>query len=249
MRVWVARLELPNMGELAAWRRPDQGKDGEPMNNAPRDGLVAAAALAVASVAMTPAAHASLLPSYTEYQSGTSGPGTITSLATPGAYSYSDTALAPASSTGGVITGSAYPSGYSGASFYDAFLIDITNSDGSSISSTINLGSSFEITNFQERLYSYTGTAPTVGPISGALDFWTTAVSFAGSTGTVAELPSTYLAAGTYVLEVRGDVTGSTGGAYSGTLQLSPVPLPGSLPLLLGGLGALGLGPPRRHRT
>ena len=45
---------------------------------------------------------------------------------------------------------------------------------------------------------------------------------------------------GTYVLEVRGVVTGSTGGSYAGTLQVAPVPLPAALPLLLSGLGLLG---------
>jgi hypothetical protein len=85
------------------------------------------------------------------------------------------------------------------------------------------------------------GTAPTVGSAPGAIDFWTTSVDLGGSSGTVAELPATVLMPGEYVLEVRGDVTGATGGGYSGTLQLSsPVPLPNTLPLLLSGLGILG---------
>jgi hypothetical protein len=61
------------------------------------------------------------------------------------------------------------------------------------ISTTINLGSDFQITSFQERLYKYTGTAPTIGSVSGALDFWTIPT---GDSGTVAVLPSTVLAAG-----------------------------------------------------
>src|SRR5262249_9536871 len=89
------------------------------------------------------------------------------------------------------------------------------------ISSTINLGSAFAISGFEERLYDYTGTAPIVGPISGARDFWT---SPQGSSGTVAILPQTFLPQGTYVLEIRGDVTGGTGGAYRGPLQVPPVP-------------------------
>jgi hypothetical protein len=49
--------------------------------------------------------------------------------------------------------------------------------------------------------------------------------------------------AGEYVLQIRGEVqdgTGAFSGSYGGTLSLTPVPLPASLPLLLGGLGALG---------
>jgi len=170
---------------------------------------------------------------------------TPTTLSTPGAYAYGNASLQPAGSTGGIITGSTYPSGYTGASFYDAFVIQISNSLGDSISSTINFGSNFQITNFQERLYSYTGTAPTVGAVPSALDFWTAPL---GNSGTVAVLPSTFLAQGTYVLEVRGDVTGTTGGAYIGGFQLSPVPLPAAGWLLATGLsGLLGFARRRPH--
>jgi hypothetical protein len=55
----------------------------------------------------------------------------------------------------------------------------------------------------------------------------------------VAVSASTVLAAGTYVLEARGDVTGSAGGAYAGVLQLSPVPLLGAAWLLLSGIVGL----------
>jgi hypothetical protein len=193
--------------------------------------------------------HAQLLPNCTEYQSSTVPGGCTTGapptvLSTPGAYSNSDTTLQPASSTGGIISGSAYPSGYTGASFYDAFVVQVTNSNGASISSTLNEPAGFAITNFQERLYSYTGTAPIVGPVSGAVDAWTYP---AGSSGSVAVLPSTFLKTGTYVIEVRGDVSGTQGGSYSGTFQLAPaVPLPAAGWLLVSGVGGL-LGFARRR--
>ena len=50
----------------------------------------------------------------------------------------------------------------------------------------------------------------------------------------------TMLNAGSYVLEVRGNVTGSAGGSYSGSLNLVPTPVPAALPLLLSGLGIFG---------
>jgi hypothetical protein len=206
--------------------------------------LFLVATVSAAALVHVNAAHASSLAlNCTEYASSDVPVGCTTGttpsvLSTPGAYTYGNASLLPASSSGGIITGSAYPSGYTGASFYDAYVFTIGNSQGDSISSTINLGSAFQIGNFEERLYSYTGTAPTVGAISGALDFWTLP---AGSTGTVAVLPSTVLPAGTYVLEVRGDVTGSSGGSYSGTLQLSPVPLPAAAWLLLSGIVGLVL--------
>ena len=166
-------------------------------------------------------------------------------LTTPGLYTYNDLSLSPASSTGGIIAGSTYPTGYTGASFYDAFVFTIASSQTDSISSTINLPPSFAISNFQERLYSYslTNQAPYVGKVTGALDLWTFP---AGPSGSVAVLPATTLGAGTYVVEVRGDVTGTVAGGYSGTLQLQTVPLPAGLPLLLSGLGSLGLFARRR---
>jgi hypothetical protein len=59
-------------------------------------------------------------------------------------------------------------------------------------------------------------------------------------------LPQTTLAAGTYVLEIRGNVTGTSGGGYGGVLNLTPVPLPAALPLLLSGLGLIGAAARRR---
>jgi len=59
---------------------------------------------------------------------------------------------------------------------------------------------------------------------------------------TVALTPPTPLGAGSYTLEVRGDVTQP--GSYSGSMiatPLSPVPLPGSGGLLVAGIGALVL--------
>jgi len=190
-----------------------------------------------------------LTPNFTEYASGlqtfSSGPTVLGS----GIFGYEDLGLQSASSSGGIISGSSYPTGYTGASFYDDFLIQITNSQGSSIAGTINLnvpGDSaplFDITNFEARLYPYTGaapTAPTVGSVAGALDFWSVSVTIDGTSETVVDLPSTFLPMGSYVLELRGNVTGTQGGGYVGALQLTPVPLPAALPLLLSGLGLLG---------
>jgi hypothetical protein len=202
--------------------------------------LVVVVALCVATFTAGAARSSALTLNCTEYQNAdlpancpTATPA-VTVLSTPGAYGYLDTSLQSDATSGGIITGSQY-NGYSGASFYDAYVIQISDSQGAAISSTIDLPPDFQISSFQERLYAYTGTAPTVGAIPGALDFWT---SPSGTSGETAVLPSTFLPAGTYVLEVRGDVTGS-GGAYSGTLELAPVPLPPALWLLASALSGL----------
>jgi hypothetical protein len=66
-------------------------------------------------------------------------------------------------------------------------------------------------------------------------------------TTTVNVLPNTTLTAGTYSLEVRGTVTGSSGGNYTGSLNVTPVQLPAALPALLGGLGVLATCARRRR--
>ena len=65
-------------------------------------------------------------------------------------------------------------------------------------------------------------------------------LSAPGVAGETTVLAPEMLSAGTYVLEIRGTATGTNGGAYSGQLQLQPVPLPAALPLLLSGLGLVG---------
>jgi hypothetical protein len=89
------------------------------------------------------------------------------------------------------------------------------------------------------RLYSTTGnTLPVLGNSPAGLEAnWSNPISTDGSQSNLA---TTMLTAGTYVLEVRGDVTGQAGGSYAGLIDLQPVPLPAALPLLLSGLGLLG---------
>jgi len=166
------------------------------------------------------------------------GSGTGTLVAVPSSLTYGNSFTAPTT----VIPGSPSP----GYGFYDAYIFQITGATANSISTTIDLGTMLQITDLQERLYNYSGnTAPTLGaPVGGAIDAWTSPI---GTYGTVAVLPTTVLSAGTYVLEIRGNVTGSSGGSYSGSLNVAPIPIPAALPMLLTGLGLLG-GVMRRRR-
>lgn len=174
-----------------------------------------------------------------------SGLGGSTLVSTPpfGATTYQNTFAAP---TTPIPTAPSW-------GFYDDFVFTISGSAVDSITSTINLGSSSAIDGLQVRLYNEAGNTPL--PVTGIptgstlIDAWSNAINIApGVTGTVDVLPTTDLSAGTYVLEVRGNVSGTFGGGYSGTLNVSPVPLPAALPLMLSGLGLLG-GVIRRRRT
>jgi hypothetical protein len=189
---------------------------------------VALAGQAVCALCAAPASAAMVL-GYQEV-----GPGTITSTGTvnaftvPGSNFYGDTFAGPTGQIGGA------PAGFG---FYDDFLFSIpTGASADSITSTINLGNVLAIGNLDVRLYSITGNPvlPVLGtPVGTVIDGTLTNL---GGAGMVDSLTAT-LAAGTYVLEVRGNVTGPSGGSYSGTLNVAPVPLPAALPLLLCGLG------------
>lgn len=153
-------------------------------------------------------------------------------LAVPGSYTYSNTYNTPTLT----IPGSTNPPGYG---FYDDYIFTITGATANSITTTINLGGFLQVNDLEERIYSTTGnTIPTLGTPSGTVyQSWSTPI---GTVGTAAVISNLILNPGTYVLEIRGNAAGSSGGSYSGSMNLAAVPLPAALPLLLSGLGLLG---------
>jgi hypothetical protein len=126
-----------------------------------------------------------------------------------------------------------------GFTFYDDYIFTVANSTVDAASFLLNEGSTLAISDLQMRLYSTTGnTLPVLGDSPAGLQAnWSNPIS---TNGSQSNLATTMLSAGTYVLEVRGDVTGQNGGTYTGIIDLQPVPLPAALPLLLSGLGLLG---------
>jgi hypothetical protein len=177
-------------------------------------------------------ASAAMSLSYEETVSGRTGNGAGTAFTSlPASGGYTNTFGASAGDIAGA----------PGFSFYDDYIFTVANATVDSVTSEINLGK-LSLGNLEERVYAVPGnTLPVLGQPQGFQTNWTTPVSFtAGSeTGMFTVMDPTTLSAGTYVLEIRGDVTGS-GGTYSGVLNLNPVPLPAALPLLLSALGLLG---------
>jgi hypothetical protein len=191
-------------------------------------------ALAVAAglcLALTENAAAATL-SYEETASGTTGSGTVTDYTQLPVSDFFGNNLGKASGTLGA---PADP----GFTFYDDYVFTVANSTVDAASFVLNEGSTLAISDLQMRLYSTSGnTLPVLGDSPAGLQAnWSNPISTDGSTS---DLATTMLTAGTYVLEVRGDVTGQAGGSYAGLIDLQPVPLPAALPLLLSGLGLLG---------
>jgi len=195
--------------------------------------FMVASALAGASVSNSMAATVAL--SDTTTLAGTTAYDTDSALATPGSYSYANTF---GGGSGGLPVSTTLTAG-----FYDDYVFTVTGANADSVTSTINLGNILAIDNLQVALFTYNGQqVPVAGsPLAAG---WSQTLN--GGVGTVSVISPTVLAPGAYVLEVAGTVSGSAGGSYSGTLNLAPVPLPAGLPLLLSGLGFVGLWGRRR---
>ena len=172
--------------------------------------------------------------SYEQTASGITGGGQATSyLSLPTSDTYARTFNSPTVQIGST-----------GFGFYDDFVFTIAGASVDAVTSTIDFATVLGINNLQTRLYNFSGnpSLPVLGPPhGGVISAWSNTFNLApGTNETINVLPMTTLSAGTYVLEVRGNVVGSAGGSYSGNLNLVPAPLPAALPLLLSGIGLLG---------
>ena len=133
--------------------------------------------------------------------------------------------------------------------FYDDFVVTITGSSLDSITSTINLSSgsaNTEIINLDAQLFNLSGNAslPAFSPAGMIIDPMgvTNFTLGPGVSGTTVVLASSgALAAGTYVLQIRGWENGNAGGSYAGVLNVAPVPLPAGVWMLIGALGLMAM--------
>jgi hypothetical protein len=169
--------------------------------------------------------------------------GNISAPAVPGSYMYGDGFTS--NQTGHNFAGTPY-------GFYDDFVFTIGAGQADAVTSTISIGSLIGITNLQARIYNYTANG-SVAPLlttpqpGTSTDGWSSSTGFGGNNLTVNVIPLTSLAAGTYSLEIRGTSDGTlAGGTYTGSLNLTAVPLPGALWMLASSLGLFGFAARRR---
>jgi hypothetical protein len=136
--------------------------------------------------------------------------------------------------------------------FYDDYTFTV-GAGGASIQSALIAFSTgiTGISNLQARIISetpatFSALANLNAPASGntIVDSWLN-TSLAGGINTV-NLNATAFGPGTYDLQIRGEVGTSLSGSYGGSITFTPVPLPAALPLLLSGLGLLGIRRSRR---
>jgi hypothetical protein len=178
---------------------------------------------------------------------GSSCPATAPVYSVPGQYNYVDSFSGSEASgkiSGSDIYGGATYGNLGSAGFIDDYFFQIMPASADAVSATISNGT-FAVSNLFATIYSLSAN-----PVGLVLDQPVGTVYYgditASGPATLVQINPVTLAAGAYVLQISGTSSGSAGGSYTGTLNLSPVPLPPSLPLLLTGLlGFAGLLLPR----
>jgi hypothetical protein len=169
--------------------------------------------------------------------------GNISAPAIPGSYMYGDGFSS--NQTGHNFAGTSF-------GFYDDFVFTIGAGQADAVTSTISIGNLLGISNLQARIYNYTANgsvAPllTAGAPGTVTDGWSSSTAFGGNNLTVNVIPLTSLGAGTYSLEIRGTSDGTlAGGTYTGSLNLTAVPLPGAVWMLASSVGLFGFAARRR---
>lgn len=131
--------------------------------------------------------------------------------------------------------------------FYDTYTFTVPASGFNSFTASLDLGTFLSISNLSSRLY--TGTPVAAGTVFGGnpalVKPWsaneTNTTNVAAGSGLYNMISVPTLAAGTYTLEVRGQVAGSAGGAYAGVINVAAVPEPSTYLMLGLGLGLMAL--------
>lgn len=214
-------------------------------------GLITAAAL----LALSGQAGASMIPLDLTCQAVSGGggnacPPSAQMYAVPGQYNYGDsfgTSVANGSITGSDIYGGSTYGNLGSAGFIDDYYFAIGGASADAVSATIS-DATHAVTGLFATLYSLSSNPDGLVLTQPAGTVYYGDVTNVDG-ATLVQINPVTLAAGSYILQISGTASGSGGGSYTGTLNLSPVPLPGSFLLLLTGLlGFAGLVLPRQRK-
>ena len=159
-------------------------------------------------------------------------------LTVPGQYTFLDQFLTQQPSSPKLATSPVGP-----YDFQDSYRFTIGQGAGGDVlTASLTSGSAFDISNLQFRLYSVpsSSTAPVVGGLpAGATPVQSWIGAPAGSNSIVASFAG--IQTGTYLLDIAGIASGTSGGTYVGQLDLvSAVPLPAALWLFGSALALAG---------
>lgn len=168
---------------------------------------------------------------------GATCPTTAPIYTVPGQYNYVDGFSSPIASgkvSGSDIYGGSAYGNLGSAGFIDDYFFQISPANADAVSATISNGT-FAVSDLFATIYSLSANPDglVLGAPAGKVYYGDITES---GPATLVKINPVTLAAGEYVLQVSGTNSGSAGGSYTGTLNLSPVPLPPSFPLLLTGL-------------
>ncbi|MBC7787959.1 MAG: PEP-CTERM sorting domain-containing protein [Methylophilaceae bacterium] len=148
--------------------------------------------------------------------------------------------------------GQSFSAASSGTTFFDDYIFTIDAGSTNSVTSSIDLGNFLGISNMRARLYTGSNHYTSAVPLTEAslLENWgTTANLGSGVSLTTVVLNPIALTAGTYTLQIKGTVTGTSGGSYAGLLNVAPVPEPESYAMLLSGLALFGFATRKREKS
>jgi len=188
--------------------------------------------------------------SYSFQFTGTS-PGTPTVdsdylLAVPGQYTFTDTFTAPQTATLGTSAVGSYD-------FQDSYRFSVAaGATGDTLVAQLGLPPTFDMTNLQFRLYDVTAASsmtPVVGGVPPGSVMLTPWLGPQAGQSAISASFSGIVGGDTYILDVAGIASGTSGGTYIGQLNLAPVPLPAAAWLLAAGLGVVGAALRRRANS
>jgi hypothetical protein len=126
--------------------------------------------------------------------------------------------------------------------FTDWYGFSVNPSILNGITASISLGSLFGISQLSTELYKGSIINGQANPLNWLASGVNSNVQFGQAVQSTSVIsPITLTGNESYLIKVSGLVSGNFGGNYAGVTNLAPVPIPATLPLLLGGLAIMGM--------